>query len=142
MYKNPEPSDELLECFDEQGHIIDSHSREEIHIEPVKFWHGVVNVWLVNPQLQLLCSKRSGTLNGNPGKWQTYFGGHLKAGDTFKKTVSSELDEEVGIQIQDSKLILIFKGKHEQARHFLKVMLICLMDVLKICGSMTEKSPK
>ncbi|MDP3900214.1 MAG: NUDIX domain-containing protein [bacterium] len=118
MYKNPEPSDEILECFDEQGNIINSHTRGEIHTEPPCYWHGVVNVWIVNSQLQLLCSKRSEALSGNPGKWQTYFGGHVKAGKTFKEAASLELDEEIGIQVQNSKPHLIDTGKNTPSRHF------------------------
>ena len=118
MYQSPEPSDEVLECFDEQGNVIEPHTRKEVHTEPLKYWHGVVNIWIVNPKLQLLCSKRSETLTGNPGKWQTYFGGHVKAGKTFKQAAALELDEEVGLQIQDVKLCLIDRGKHESSKHF------------------------
>lgn len=118
MYQNPEPNDEMLECFDELGNIVKPRTRKEAHTEPLQYWHGVVNVWLVNSELQLLCSKRSKTLSGNPGKWQTYFGGHVKSGTTFKQAVGSELDEEVGLQVQDSKLCFINKGKNEPSKHF------------------------
>ncbi len=59
---NIEPSDELLECFDDEG-----------------LWHGIASVWLFNSKGEILCSKRSDVLSGNPGKWQTCFGGHVKA---------------------------------------------------------------
>jgi len=118
MYQNPEPNDEMLECFDELGNIIESHTRQEIHGDLVKYWHGVVNIWLVNNQRQLLCSKRSETLKGNPGKWQTYFGGHVKNGATFKEAAIMELDEEVGLQVDEARLYLIDKGKNESSKHF------------------------
>lgn len=118
MYKNPEPNNEMLECFDKQGIIVEPHTRKEVHAEPLRYWHGVANIWLVNPKLQILCSKRSKTLSGNPGKWQTYFGGHVKAGNTFKQTAILELDEEIGLQIEESKLCLIQKGENLSSLHF------------------------
>ncbi|MFA5248204.1 MAG: NUDIX domain-containing protein [Patescibacteria group bacterium] len=118
MYQNPEPNEEILECFNEKGNIIESHTRQEIHTKPIPYWHGVVNVWLVNEKSQLLCSKRSDNLSGNPGKWQTYFGGHVKAGKTFKESANSELDEEVGLKIDNSKLCFIEKGTRATSKHF------------------------
>jgi isopentenyldiphosphate isomerase len=118
MYKNPEPNDELLECFDEQGNVAAPHTRQEVHTDPLQFWQGVANIWLVNKKSEIACSKRSESLSGNPGKWQTYFGGHVKAGESFRQTAVTELDEEVGLQVKDSDLILIDKGRHEPAKHF------------------------
>lgn len=118
MYQNPEPNNERLECFNEQGEIIKPHTRKEAHAEPLRYWHGVVNLWLVNQKLQLLCSKRAKTLSGNPGKWQTYFGGHVKAGKTFKQAAILELDEEIGLKTEELNFCLIEKGKHALAKHF------------------------
>ncbi len=118
MYQEPESNDELLVCFDEQGSPIEPHTRREVHAEPLAFWHGVVNVWLIDHRGQLLCSKRSEALSGNPGKWQTYFGGHVKAGKTFQEAAVMELDEEVGLRTNPEKLYLIEKGKYEQSKHF------------------------
>jgi isopentenyldiphosphate isomerase len=118
MYLDPEPNNEMLECFNEQKNIIESHTREEVHIKPLKYWHGVTNVYIVNKNLQLLCSKRSESLIGNPGKWQTYFGGHVKAGQTFKQTAVTELEEEIGIQIDEKNLYHITSGQHTESKHF------------------------
>lgn len=115
---NPENSQELLECFDEQGNITQPHIRAEVHAKPLRFWHGVVNVWLVNNNGELLCSKRSEKLSGNPGRWQTYFGGHVKAGKSFKENAVLELNEEAGIEIDQNNLFLIAKGTHDADKHF------------------------
>lgn len=118
MYQNPEPNDEMLECFDAQGQVVEPHTRQEIHAESLQYWHGVVNVWLVNSSFELLCSKRAADLKGSPGKWQTYFGGHVKAGFNFTAAAALELDEEIGLSIDYSKLYLIDAGKNESSRHF------------------------
>jgi isopentenyldiphosphate isomerase len=116
-YAEPEPANELLSCFDESGKKIEPHTREEAHTTS-DYWHAVVNIWIIDHNGRLLCSKRSETLKGNPGKWQTYFGGHLKSELDFIKAAEMELDEEIGLQINPSQLYLIQKGKYEPSRHF------------------------
>ncbi|MBI2038228.1 MAG: WecB/TagA/CpsF family glycosyltransferase [Candidatus Magasanikbacteria bacterium] len=115
---NPENPQELLECFDEQGVIIEPHTRTEVHAKPLQYWHGVVNVWLVNSAGELLCSKRAENLSGNPGKWQTYFGGHIKAGKSFKENAVLELNEEAGVEIDQNNLFLIAKGTNDADKHY------------------------
>ena len=118
MYKNPEPPQELLECFDENKNLIEPHTREEVHKEPLKYWHAVVNVWLIDKSGRMVCSLRSKSLSGNPGKWQTYFGGHIQAGVSFKETAVRELEEEIGLNIEPAKLFMVTSGKHVPSKHF------------------------
>ena len=142
MYQNPEPNDEILECFDEKGNRTEPHTRQEIHTEPIKYWHGVANIWIVNPKAQLLCSKRAETLSGNPGKWQTYFGGHVKAGITFQEAAALEMDEEIGLHIEDDGLHFIIKGTHAASKHFFEsYVYLFLGDVADLTfndGEITE----
>lgn len=118
MYQEPEPPNESLACFDEEGNVIEPHTRKEVHKEPLKYWHAVVNIWLIDKTGRMVCSLRSKTLSGNPNKWQTYFGGHVKAGTTFKEAAVMELEEEVGLNIAPDKLFLIKAGKWEPSKHF------------------------
>lgn len=118
MYKEPEPPNESLACFDEEGNVIESHTRKEVHQEPLKYWHAVVNVWLIDKIGRMVCSLRSKTLSGNPDKWQTYFGGHVKASNTFKEAAVIELKEEIGLEIDPDKLFLIKTGKWGPSKHF------------------------
>jgi len=118
MYKNPEPPNESLACFDEQGGVIAPYPRKEVHREPLRYWHAVVNIWLIDKSGRMACSLRSKTLSGNPNKWQTYFGGHLKADSTFKESAVTELEEEIGLKIDPNKLSLIKTGTWEPSKHF------------------------
>lgn len=110
-------AEELLQVYDEQGNTIKPLPRSVVHQKPVKHWHGVVNVWLVNKAGQLMVSKRSETVGGNPGKWQTYFGGHVPAGMTHKETAVKELEEEIGLTVNLDKLHLIDKGQFANEDH-------------------------
>lgn len=105
--ENPE---ELLQCYDRNGLPTESRLRAEVKLIPYRWWYGVTRVWLVNDDGQLMCSKRSELLSGNPGKWQTYFGGHVGAGQTMRETALREIAEEAGLHLKDADLYLIDKG--------------------------------
>lgn len=109
---------EMLECFDDNGKIIEPVLRKLAHEEPLKYNHAVVNIWVINKNGEILCSKRSEGVKGNPGKWQTYFGGHLKAGITFIENAKIELEEEIGLNVEDKDLFLLDKGYYEPSKHF------------------------
>ena len=127
-YNNPESSDELLKCFDAEGNIIKSKLRKIIHTKPYSIWHGVANIWLISKNGEILCSKRSNKLPGNPGKWQTYFGGHVKDHASFSNTIQDELDEEIGIKFSANKLVLIDEGKRKDVMHFYKSYAVLFED--------------
>lgn len=110
-------NEELLQVYDQQGNPIDSLPRSVVHQKPVSHWHGVANVWLVNKAGQLMVSKRSESVSGNPGKWQTYFGGHVPAGMSHRETATKELREEVGLDIVPDNLQLIDKGQFSNEDH-------------------------
>ncbi len=118
METKTNPNDELLSCFDEQGNLTEPKPRSLVCRDGTRQWHAVANIWLVNKQGQILCTRRALHLSGNPGKWQSYLGGHVKAGSSFLKTALAELEEEVGLAVRESGLVLIDKGKYEPWMHF------------------------
>ncbi len=108
---------ELLQVYDEDGAVLAPLSRAEVHAKPLQHWHGVANVWLVNRRGEIIVSKRSTRVGGNPGKWQSYFGGHVSAGLTHREVAVKELAEEAGLEINGADLYLIDKGKRASADH-------------------------
>lgn len=111
-------SNEMLACFDGQGSPIEPLPRGIACTDGSRQWHAVSNIWLVNGKAQILCTQRSFDVRGNPGKWQSYLGGHVKAGSDFIETATSELEEEVGLKISPKDLKLIEKGRYEPWMHF------------------------
>ncbi|HET8574814.1 MAG TPA: NUDIX domain-containing protein [Candidatus Paceibacterota bacterium] len=125
---------ELLAVFNEKKEAVDPLSRSVVHREPLKHWHGVVQIWIIDSGCRLLCSKRSLSNEGNPGKWQTYFGGHVRAGDSFEETAMRETEEEIGITIPKEKLHFLFESKYEPGKHFSEAFVYIFdpkKDVLK-----------
>mgnify|MGYP001603568592 FL=1 len=108
---------EMLLCFNELGNIIAPQPRSIAHQKPYKIWHAIVNIWILNNRAEILCTHRSPHVSGNPGKWQTYVGGHVKADSTFSETAIRELCEEIGLEIGKNDLKLVEKGRREDAMH-------------------------
>ncbi|MCX6793354.1 MAG: NUDIX domain-containing protein [Candidatus Falkowbacteria bacterium] len=97
-------ANELIDIYDENGNSLGiTKLRSEIHKNGD--WHKTVHVYVVNPQGQYLIHLRSPFKDLHPSHWGTRFGGHVIAGDDFKKTVIKELKEEIGLDITPNDLI-------------------------------------
>ena len=113
-------SGELLLCFDPQGNPIAPQPRGIVHEKPYCIWHAVTNIWVINGKGKILCTRRASHVSGNPGKWQTYVGGHVKADSTFSETVLRELAEEIGLEVSQDDPKLVEKGRREGSMHIYK----------------------
>lgn len=108
---------EMLACFDDNGNRVEPHTRGEVHAQPLQFWHAVTNIWVINSQGQILCTHRSSINEGNPNKWQTYVGGHVKHEDDFEGAAIRELGEEIGLSLTDGNLVYVKEEKGEPWKH-------------------------
>lgn len=113
-----EQPDELLQCYDEEGNPTEAMPRAVVKEKPFRYWYAVTKIWLVNNMGEILCTKRSERLSANPGKWQTYVGGHVSAGDTFLQCALKELAEEVGVLTNEESLSLVDEGRNPENRNF------------------------
>ena len=105
--------EEYLDILDEEGDSTGQTApRSVAHSQG--FWHRTVHIYFYRKKennVELLVHLRSKTEDLNPGKWDTRFGGHLKAGETLEQAVVNEVKEEVGLKLLASQLALgpIFK---------------------------------
>lgn len=109
--------EEILQCFDENKNPTDGKPRSVVKAKPNQYWYGIVCIWVVNNAGQILCSKRALHI-ANPGKWESYFGGHVVENQTFKQTAIKELKEEAGISAREEDLFLIEDVKKPEEKVF------------------------
>ncbi len=114
---NSKPQEEILQCFDENKNPTEGRPRSVVKAKPNQYWYGIVCIWVVNNAGQLLCSKRALHI-ANPGKWESYFGGHVTENQTFKQTAVKELKEEAGISAREEDLFLIEDIKKPEEKVF------------------------
>lgn len=132
---------ERLLCFDERGNPIAPQPRSVVHKKPFRIWHGITNVGIFNSKCEILCTHRSPYVSGNPGKWQAYVGGHVKADATFFKTVRAELAEEIGLKLSSEDIKLIEEGRREDTMHIYETYAVYFdEDLSKLNFTDTEVS--
>lgn len=99
--------EELLDIVDENNNLIGEIApRSKIHAEGI--WHRTVHIFLFrknNGQIDFLVQLRAPFKDLNPNKWGTSFAGHIKSGATIEEGVKSELQEEIGLDIDFEKLL-------------------------------------
>lgn len=94
---------EYLEIVDENGNPTgEILERSEAHKR--NLLHNEIAVLLVNDSGETLLQKRSANKKTNPNKW-AICAGHVSAGDTLKQTAVRELEEEIGLKVNESDLI-------------------------------------
>jgi isopentenyldiphosphate isomerase len=88
--------------------------RTEVHAQGL--WHRSVHIYLFRAktgQIEILVHLRSKNKDLCPNKWDTRFGGHVKAGETIAEAVGGELHEEIGLRVEPDKLIQGETYKHD-----------------------------
>lgn len=120
MIQSSLKQEELLQCFDERRRPTEGRPVSEVKAVPYRWWCGVSNIWVVNRRGNILCSKRAHTLSRNPGKWQSYFGGHVSFGLSFEETAIKELEEEAGLHAFPEDLFFVEEGMYEENKQFYK----------------------
>jgi isopentenyldiphosphate isomerase len=96
--------EEILEVVTENGEVIRTLLRSEIHGNP-SLIHRVVHVLVFNKKGGLLLQKRSMNKDVAPGKWDTSVGGHVNPGETLDQAVQREMEEELGISSCNLKFL-------------------------------------
>ena len=114
-------SQEQFDIVDENNQLLGIQKPRSIVHSKILDWHRATHIWIVNDQGKVLCQQRSLTKDANPGKWQSFFGGHVIAGQTYDQNAVQELKEELGLNIQVSDLTSLYIRKSESARHFSQV---------------------
>jgi isopentenyl-diphosphate Delta-isomerase len=110
-------SKELFDVVDENNELTGlTVTRLEAH--KTGAWHRTVHVYYFRQdgeQIYFLVHLRAKTKDLKPNCWDTRFGGHVRSGETVKRTVVDEMKEEIGLQVSDSDLIESIVRKHNKS---------------------------
>lgn len=104
---------EYIDVLDDQGQKTGlTKSRNDIHRDGD--WHAAAHVWLINPRSELLIQRRSASKDVGANKWDISAAGHVEAGSTTRETAFRETNEELGIEILEEEMELIFTTIQEK----------------------------
>ena len=102
---------ELIDEIDETGKFIRVIDKSIAHRDGL--WHKSVHVWIVNANNQILLQYRCSEKKFFPDFWDASFAGHIGAGENSLTTALREGKEELGIDVDLSKMEFIFTNKEK-----------------------------
>lgn len=98
---------EMLDICDELGRPTGKIEEREI-IHSKGLLHHTAHVWLLRKKkdhIEILLQKRSDEKDSFPGCYDISSAGHIPAGDDYRESAQRELQEELGVEVDQSELI-------------------------------------
>lgn len=89
-------------------------------------WCRSTNVFVLNPQGEVLCHRRSSLKERHPSVWSTHLGGHVTEGESFLMNAAKELEEESGIRVAPEALLAWRTSKIESARLWVREFVVMI----------------
>ncbi len=125
---------EYIDILDEQGNLTGkTGTREEVHKKG--YWHRAINVFMINKDNQLLIQKRAASKKKHPNLWDYSCAGHLSAGDSSISGAMREIEEELGIKVEEKNMKLIdtllksYSPKPDFFENEFQDIYLCLQDI-------------
>lgn len=104
--------EEMIDVLDENGvKTGEVLTRKDVH--KLGLWHKIIVIAIIDKDNQILMQQRSFTKDTCPGKWDISAAGHVSAGQTPLEAAVREINEEVGIEIEEKDLDYILTYKKE-----------------------------
>jgi isopentenyldiphosphate isomerase len=107
-YFVPMASDEVFPLVDEEGRVVGSARRAEVHGNPTLI-HPVVHCLVEDDQGRLLLQHRSLNKDIQPGRWDTSVGGHVAFGESIDAAIVREIEEELGVSVRREALRSLYR---------------------------------
>ncbi len=101
---------EYFDVLDENGYKTGrTKPRDAVHRDGD--WHAAVNIFVLNPQNEVLLQRRAPNKDSYPNMWDLSCGGHVTAGEDYQAAAIRELKEELGLVVDPEDLIELGKFK-------------------------------
>lgn len=98
---------ELFFVVDENDSPLEPLPRKLVHGHGI--WHRVSHIWILDGKENVLCQQRSLQKELNPGKWEPFFGGHLRPTESYEQGAQRELIEEIGMSVDHLTYLETYK---------------------------------
>lgn len=86
-------------------------------------YHLGVNVWIINSDNKILIQQRQSCMTFAPGMWAIH-GGKVISGETNKQAAMREINEEIGISINQDDLIGPVRYKRKNKNEFCDIYIL------------------
>ncbi len=106
-------NERLIDVVNEKDEVVDSKSRIEVH--RLGLLHRQIHVWMFDADKNIYFQKR-GVDRPSAGLLDATVGGHTNRGEKYIEAAIRETQEETGLSIEASDLILLKKIKHKDNR--------------------------
>ena len=136
--------DELVDILDKKGHYTGkSVLKSEAHKKGL--FHPTVHIWCYSETGKILLQQRGANKKTFPLKWDVSVAGHMASGETPEVSALREVQEEIGVVIDLSKLEKIgvekIEKKHSEAiwdREFTTIFLYPLEEDVPLVKQVSE----
>lgn len=125
---------EYIDILDKDGNLTGQvKTREEVHKKG--YWHRAVQVFIINNKNEILIQKRAATKRKHPNLWDFSCAGHLSTGDTSILGAIREIEEELGVKVNQKNMKLIdtlvksYSPKPEFYENEFQDVYVCLEDI-------------
>lgn len=95
--------DELVDILDEYGNYTGkSILKSEAHLKGL--FHPTVHIWCYSKSGKILLQQRGAMKKTYPLKWDVSVAGHVSAGESIFNAAVREIEEEIGVTVNDKQL--------------------------------------
>jgi 16S rRNA (adenine1518-N6/adenine1519-N6)-dimethyltransferase len=94
---------ERFSVVDENDQVVGDAPRGEVHGNNLR--HRAVHLFVFNRQGELFLQKRSRWKDRHPLLWDSSAAGHVDAGEDYDETAIRELEEELGVKTELSRVV-------------------------------------
>lgn len=114
---------ELVPLVNVEGEEVGCASRRDVH-SGSKLLHPVVHLHLINDNGEIMLQKRSTDKKIQPGKWDTFVGGHVDFGESVMDALVRESFEEVGVDAGNAAFVVRYEFESDVERELINVYIL------------------
>ncbi len=98
--------DELIDIYDSKNRPLNEKKmKSEAHRKGL--WHRVAHVWIYNSNKEIMLQLRAKDKEVYPNVWDISVAGHIAAGEKEIVSAMREVEEEIGLKIEERELKLL-----------------------------------